>query len=58
MKSGNVRRGFVFLAEFENLHRALLDYLKDPIGFAYVSAWRIGEIKSLEWRDVDLRESG
>ena len=28
------------------------DYLKDPVAFLYLSGWRSGEMKSLEWRDV------
>jgi len=30
------------------------DYLKDPITFLYLSGWRLGEMKTLEWRDVDI----
>ena len=32
----------------------LAEYLQDPIAFLYFSGWRLGEMKSLEWRDVDL----
>ena len=28
------------------------DYLKDPVACLYLSGWRSGEMKSLEWRDV------
>jgi len=28
--------------------------LKDPITFLYLTAWRKGEMRSLEWRDIDL----
>ncbi|MFI5398418.1 MAG: tyrosine-type recombinase/integrase [Candidatus Binatia bacterium] len=27
---------------------------QDPVAFLYFSGWRIGEIRGLEWRDVDL----
>ena len=30
-------------------------YLKDPARFAYLTCWRIGAIRALEWRDVNLR---
>ena len=34
--------------------RTLSEYLRDPIAFLYLSGWRLGEMKALEWRDVDL----
>jgi integrase len=34
------------------LREELPDYLKDPVSFLYLSGWRSGEMKSLEWRDV------
>jgi integrase len=27
---------------------------QNPITFLYLSEWRLGEMKALEWRDVDL----
>jgi integrase len=29
-------------------------HLQDAIGFLYLSGWRVGEMRSLEWRDIDL----
>jgi integrase len=52
----NARQGFLTHAEFEKLHAELPDDLKDPIRFLYLSGWRIGEARSLEWRDVDLEQ--
>ena len=36
------------------LRDALPDYLKDPMTFLYLSGWRVSEMRSVEWRDVDL----
>lgn len=48
----NARQGFVEVADFESIARALPEHLKDPIRFLYFSGWRVGEMRSLEWRDV------
>ena len=53
LKEAGARQGFIEPADFAVLHDALPDYLKDPIAFLYHSAWRAGEMRSLEWRDVD-----
>jgi integrase len=29
-------------------------HLKDPVTFLYLSGWRVSEMRTLEWRDVDL----
>jgi integrase len=50
----NARQGFLEPAEFATVHGALPEYLRDPIAFLYHSFWRKGEMKTLEWRDVDL----
>lgn len=38
----------------DQLSEHLPKYLKDRIAFQYLSGWRLGEMKGLEWRDVDL----
>lgn len=48
----NVREGFVTVSEFERLRDALPADLRDPAVFLYYSAWRVGEMRSLEWRDI------
>jgi integrase len=48
----NVRQGFVTKAEFERLRAALPADLRDPVAFLYYSAWRVGEVRSLQWRDI------
>ena len=50
----NARQGFVDHGAFVSLRAKLSEYLRDPITFLYLSGWRLGEMKTLEWRDVDL----
>jgi integrase len=52
-ESGNARQGFLEHAEFVALRDVLPEYLRDPITFLYLSGWRVSEMKSLEWKDVD-----
>src|SRR5262245_15308518 len=54
-ESGNVREGFLEPPEFEAVCALLPDYLQDATRFAYLTGWRVGAIRALEWRDVDLR---
>jgi len=53
-EKGNARQGFFDQAVFDNVVRALPDYLKGFAQFGYYSGWRRGEIGSLEWSDVDM----
>ncbi len=48
------RQGFLSPAEFARLHDALPTKLRDPISFLYFSCWRVGEMRTLQWRDVDM----
>lgn len=52
----NVRQGFVEPGTFETIVAALPEYVRDFIRFAYLTGWRRGEIRSLEWSAVN-RES-
>jgi integrase len=52
----NARQGFLEHADWIALRQALPDWLRDPIAFLYLSGWRVGEMKSLKWSDVDLEE--
>lgn len=49
----NVRTGFFERGDFEAVVAHLPEYLRDFARFAYLSAWRKGEIASLAWADVD-----
>jgi len=52
LEENNARQGFVTRGEFARLHDALPADLRDPVDFLYYSAWRVGEMRSLEWRDI------
>jgi integrase len=54
LEEDNARQGFVDHAAFVSLRANLSEYLRDPITLLYLSGWRLGEMKALEWRDVDL----
>ncbi|MBF6571262.1 MAG: tyrosine-type recombinase/integrase [Candidatus Binataceae bacterium] len=54
LSENNARQGFVDHPGFLAVRDALPAHLKDPITFLYFSGWRAGEMKALEWRDVDL----
>jgi len=54
LEENNSRRGFLDHGGFLALRDGLLDHLKDPVTFLYLSGWRVSEMRTLEWRDVDL----
>jgi len=49
----NARQGFLERADLEALVAALPDDLQDFTRFAYLTAWRRGEVATLRWSDVD-----
>jgi integrase len=51
-----VRRGFFTREEVEALCRYLPDAITDVVLFLFFSTWRVGEIRTLEWRDYDRSE--
>jgi integrase len=53
LEENNARQGFLDHGSFLALKKHLPDYLKDPVTFLYLSGWRVSEMKTLEWRDVD-----
>jgi len=53
LPENNTRSGFVKPADFGRLRDALPDYLRDAVSFLYASAWRVGEMRTLEWTDVE-----
>ena len=53
---GRERRGFLEHAEYLAIMGQLPAYLRDMTAFAYLTGWRLGELKSLRWRDVDITE--
>ena len=54
LEEDNARQGFLDHAAFVALIANLPDYLRDPVTFLYLSGWRLGEMRTLEWRDIDL----
>jgi len=56
LSEDNVRQGFFEHDEFLALRDALPDHLKGLISFGYKSGWRISEVTSLTWAQVDLNE--
>lgn len=54
LEENNARQGTAEPADFARFCRFLPDYLRSAAEFAYISAWRKGEVRSLEWRDVNL----
>jgi len=54
LEENNSRRGFLDHSSFLALRDGLPAHLKDPVTFLYLSGWRVSEMRTLEWRDVDL----
>jgi integrase len=54
LKENNVRKGFFEHGDFLALRKALPDYLKGFVTFAYKTGWRASEIEGLTWAQVDL----
>jgi integrase len=58
LQGENVRQGFINSGDLESLLKQLpSDDARDIAEFLFNSAWRSGEAKTLEWRDVD-RDNG
>lgn len=56
LKEDNVRTGFFEHKEFEAMMKFLPEYLKPIVRFAYISGCRKGEILSLIWSQVDIKQ--
>jgi integrase len=54
LEENNSRRGFLDHGGFLALRDGLPTYIKDPVTFLYLSGWRVSEMRTLEWRDVDF----
>lgn len=55
LKENNARKGFFEHDEFLALRDALPDHLKGFVTFAYRTGWRLTEIATLTWPQVDRR---
>src|SRR5262249_19168875 len=51
-----IREGFFTRDEVDRLCTHLPDVLADVVGFLFCSPWRVGEVRTLEWRDYDRTE--
>lgn len=50
----NVRTGFFEYEEFRALREALPPFLRPVVTFGYYTGWRVTEVLTLQWRQVDL----
>lgn len=55
LAENNVRTGFFERDTFEAVRAALPEDLRPIATFAYLTGWRLSEILSLQWRQVDLQ---
>jgi len=56
LKENNVRKGFFEHGEFIALRNALPGYLQGFSTFAYKVGWRVSEISTLTWNQVDRKQ--
>jgi integrase len=57
LKEPPARKGFLDLAKFEELLKALPEHLQPLILFLYWCGVRVGEALQIEWRQVDLNRA-
>lgn len=55
IKVRNTRSGFFEEAQLAAVLERLPEAIRPVVEFAYLTGWRIGEIRSLTWRQVDLK---
>jgi len=55
LKERNVRTGFFEFSEFLALREAMPEHLRGILTFGHKTGWRIDEITSLSWGNVDLQ---
>jgi len=56
LKESNIRKGFFEHSEFIALRNALPPFLKGFVTFGYKTGWRISEITSITWAQVDRNQ--
>jgi len=54
LKENNVRSGFFTRAEVDRLCAQLKEPLASMVRFAFITGWRLEEVRSLEWPSVDF----
>ena len=55
IKLDNVRKGFFTDEQVNRVLQHLPDWYAPAIEFAWRTGWRIGEVKSLTWAQIDLK---
>lgn len=55
LEENNTRRGFFEADEFEDVRAALPEELQGLVTFLYLTGWRIGEARPLQWSQVDRK---
>jgi integrase len=56
LQEDNVREGFFESDQFQAIHAMLPEYLKGPMAFAYLTAWRVrSEVLNLWWSNIDFK---
>ena len=56
LQENNTRKGFFEHGDFLAVRKALPDYLRGYVTFAYKVGWRFTEISTLTWGQVDLNQ--
>lgn len=56
LKENNARKGFFEHGEYLAVREAVPGYLKDFVTFAYKTGWRVSEIATLTWNQVDQKQ--
>jgi integrase len=51
------RKGFVTVEQFKRLRDALPDYLKPVLTLGYYTGMRLGEIKNLQWTNINFKDA-
>ena len=54
LKENNVRTGFFEREDFETVRRHMPEVLRPLITFFYVTGWRLSEVLTLKWHQVDF----
>lgn len=55
LRETNVRQGFFSRQEVDRLAAVLPAPIDSMVWFAFLTGWRLGEIRELEWRNVDFK---
>jgi len=54
LTENNVRTGFFEYEDFLALRNALPAFLRPVVTFGYYTGWRVAEVRTLQWRQVNL----